>query len=119
MAVWHGVVMLVASKVYAAVGGHLEVRIRDYLKVCCRQRIQVGTVDGKETLLTSVRVLLHALLIMFAHLIRGCGIQLVYGIKGLVSELCKDTHVYEPNIALHVGLVLGMDGRRAGTTTVP
>src|SRR3712207_7305033 len=77
MAVWHGVVMLVASKVYAAVGGHLEVRIRDYLKVCCRQRIQVGTVDGKETLLTSVRVLLHALLIMFAHLIRGCGIQLL------------------------------------------
>ncbi len=53
MAIWHGVVMLVASEVYAAVGGHLEIRIRDYLKVCCRQRIQVGTVDGKEEFLAA------------------------------------------------------------------
>lgn len=53
MAIWHGVVMLVASEVYAAVGGHLEIRIRDYLKVCCRQRLQVGTVDGKEEFLAA------------------------------------------------------------------
>lgn len=102
--------MLVASEVYAAVGGHLEARVGDYLKVRCRQRTQVAAVDGKEALLTGVRVLLHALLVVLAHLVRGCGIQLVDGIEGLVAELREDAHVYEPDIALHVGLVPGADG---------
>ena len=110
MLVRHAVVVLVASEVYAAVGGHLEARVGDYLKVRCRQRSQVGAVDGKEALLAGVRVLLHALLVVLAHLVRGCGIQLVDGIEGLVAELREDAHVYEPDIALHVGLVPGADG---------
>ncbi len=64
MLVRHAVVVLVASEVYAAVGGHLEARVGDYLKVRCRQRPQVGAVDGKEALLAGVRVLLHALLVV-------------------------------------------------------
>ena len=48
MLVRHAVVVLVASEVYAAVGGHLEARVGDYLKVRCRQRPQVGAVDGRK-----------------------------------------------------------------------
>ena len=47
---------------------------------------------------------------MLSHLLCGCRIQFVYGVEGLVAEFCEDTHVDEPYVALHVGLVLGMYG---------
>ena len=64
----------------------------------------------KEAFLTGIRILLHALLVVLAHLLCGRCIQCVYGVEGLIAEFCEDTHVDKPYVALHVGLVLGMDG---------
>ena len=54
------------------------------------------------------RTILHALLVVFSHLLRGCRIQVVYGVEGLVAEFCED--IDKPYVTLHVGFVHGMDG---------
>ena len=52
-----------------------------------------ATLNAEKVTLRYIPFFKFFMTVMLAHLVRGCGIQLVDGIEGLVAELREDAHV--------------------------
>ncbi len=114
-----GVVVHVAPEIDAAVVLDRQLGVELHLVPLFWQRHQVWLLDGQEQLLAGLGALLHALLVVLAHLPCDGRVQLVYAVERLVAQCGEHAPVHDLHMVFDAGFVFGpRRARRDGHAAV-